>query len=155
MSTRIHVATRKGVFTVDRSGGSRWGVTGTAFLGDTVTMVLADPRDGTVFAAQRHGHFGVKMQRSRDGGTTWEETSAPAYPPAPEGREDRDTWGKLIPWKTDTVWALQPGHASQPGVLWCGTLPGGLFRSVDGGSSWELVRSLWDHPKRTEWFGGG
>jgi photosystem II stability/assembly factor-like uncharacterized protein len=40
-------------------------------------------------------------------------------------------------------------------VLWCGTIPGGLFRSSDDGASWELVRSLWDHPKRKKWFGGG
>ena len=42
-----------------------------------------------------------------------------------------------------------------PGTLWCGTLPGGLFRSQDRGSSWQLVESLWRHPKRREWFGGG
>ena len=155
MSTRMYVATRKGLFTLDRKAGSRWTVSGPAFLGDHVTVVQADPDGEAVLAAQRLGHFGVKMQRSRDGGRTWEETPAPAYPTPPEGREDRDTWGKLIPWKTDTVWALARGHASQPGVLWCGTLPGGLFRSADNGSSWELVRPLWDNPKRTQWFGGG
>src|SRR5947209_6869555 len=52
-------------------------------------------------------------------------------------------------------WALEPGHASEPGVLWCGTLPGGLFRSRDRGDSWELNRPLWDHPDRKQWFGGG
>jgi len=39
--------------------------------------------------------------------------------------------------------------------LWAGTIPGGLFRSGDGGDSWELVRPLWDHPGRKKWFGGG
>jgi len=39
--------------------------------------------------------------------------------------------------------------------LWCGTLPGGLFRSNDHGTTWTLVRSLWDHPKRPMWMGGG
>ena len=40
-------------------------------------------------------------------------------------------------------------------MIWCGTLPGGLFRSTDHGESWEMVRSLWDHPKRKQWMGGG
>jgi hypothetical protein len=50
---------------------------------------------------------------------------------------------------------MAAGGADQPGVLWAGTLPGGLFRSNDRGDSWELVRSLWDVPQRAEWFGGG
>ncbi len=153
MGGRIHVATRKGLFTLERNG--RWAITHAAFLADNVSMVLADPRDGTVYAAIEHGHFGCKMHRSRDGGSTWEECAVPAYPPQPEGEEDRDTWGKPLPWKLVKVWALEAGGADEPGVLWCGTIPGGLFRSADGGSSWELVRPLWDHPKRKEWFGGG
>jgi photosystem II stability/assembly factor-like uncharacterized protein len=39
--------------------------------------------------------------------------------------------------------------------VWCGTLPGGLFKSEDSGDSWELNRPLWDNPRREEWFGGG
>jgi photosystem II stability/assembly factor-like uncharacterized protein len=155
MSNRIHVATRKGLFTVERGAGATWAVTQAAFLGDTLTIVMHDPRDRTLHAALHHGHFGVKMHRSPDGGKSWEEFPAPAYPPAPEGVEDRDMWGKPLPWKLDRVWALEPGHASQPGRLWCGTIPGGLFRSDDGGGSWELVRSLWDDPRRKKWFGGG
>ena len=78
------------------------------------------------------------------------------YPQPREGEETMDPWGqKVIRWKLDSVWALEAGGPDEPGVLWCGTIPGGLFRSGDGGSSWELVRSLWDHPKRKEWFGGG
>ncbi|MFQ5414955.1 MAG: exo-alpha-sialidase, partial [Phycisphaerae bacterium] len=48
-----------------------------------------------------------------------------------------------------------PGGADERGVLWCGTAPGGLFRSADGGASWRLIRSLWDDPGRKNWFGGG
>jgi hypothetical protein len=58
-------------------------------------------------------------------------------------------------WSLKLVWALAPGGADEPGVLWCGTLPGGLFRSEDGGDSWSLNRALWDDPRREEWFGGG
>jgi hypothetical protein len=154
MNQRIFVATRKGLFTLERSR-SGWGVVRAAFLGDNLSMVLPDDRDGSVYAALEHGHFGAKMQRSRDGGATWEECAVPAYPPAPEGQEERDLWGKPLPWKVIRVWALEAGHSSEQGVLWCGTIPGGLFRSGDGASSWEFVRSLWDHPGRKAWFGGG
>ena len=47
------------------------------------------------------------------------------------------------------------GGADEAGVIWCGTLPGGLFRSTDHGQSWEMIRALWDHPKRKQWMGGG
>jgi photosystem II stability/assembly factor-like uncharacterized protein len=154
VSNRIWLATRKGLFSIERHH-ARWSVGRTAFLGDNLTMVLPDRRDGSVHAAFHHGHFGVKMQRSRDGGATWEELPAPAYPKQPEGHEERDPWGKVIPWKVDRVWALAPGGPEEPGVLWCGTIPGALFRSEDGGASWNFVRTLWDHPKRKEWFGGG
>jgi hypothetical protein len=154
MSDRIYLGTRKGLFRVDRSGGV-WQITGISFLGDTVSMMLPDRRDGTVHVALYHGHFGVKMHRSRDEGQTWEETPAPAYPPKPEGEEDRDGWGKPIPWKLVQVWSLAAGLADQPGLLWCGSIPGGLFRSTDSGSSWGLVTSLWNHPSRKQWFGGG
>jgi hypothetical protein len=53
------------------------------------------------------------------------------------------------------IWSMATGGPDQPGVLWAGTLPGGLFKSSDRGASWELVRSLWDVPQRSEWFGGG
>ena len=154
---RLLVATRKGLFTLAPAGGkgSRWGIVKTAFLGDNVSMMLHDPRDGATYAALEHGHFGVKMQRSCDGGETWEEIAAPTYPPQPEDVVEKDAFGRPWTWKTVKVWALEAGHASEPGVLWAGTIPGGLFRSADSGASWELVRPLWDHPGRKQWFGGG
>jgi hypothetical protein len=53
------------------------------------------------------------------------------------------------------LWALEAGGAAEPGRLWCGTIPGGLFRSDDGAASWQLVRGLWDRAERSGWFGGG
>ena len=53
------------------------------------------------------------------------------------------------------VWTLEAGGKDEPGVLWAGTIPGGLFRSTDRGATWTLMRSLWDHPTRAEWMGGG
>jgi hypothetical protein len=154
MSDRLYLGTRKGLFVAERTG-TGWNLTGSHFLGDKVPMLLHDRRDSSLYAVLEHGHFGAKFQRSRDGGATWEQLETPAYPKMPEGVEERDPWGKPMPWKLAHVWALEPGHTEEPGLLWCGTIPGGLFRSRNRGGSWELVRSLWDHPDRRQWFGGG
>ena len=152
MSDQLLVSTRKGLFTVSRSSKA-WAITNTAFLGDNVTLTLTDPRDGRHYAALDHGHFGVKVHRSTADG--WEEIAAPAYPPKPEGYEESDMWGRPLAWSTARIWALTPGGDNEPGVLWCGTLPGGLFRSSDHGNSWQIVSALWEHPKRKQWMGGG
>lgn len=152
MSDRLHVGTRKGMFTVERNGG-RWKVAKGDFLGDNVSLTLHDRRDGTTYAALDHGHFGVKMHRSNGDG--WEEIAVPVYPQKPEGYEENDMWGRPLAWSLARVWALVPGGADQPGTIWCGTLPGGLFKTSDRGSSWQMARSLWDHPKRKQWMGGG
>lgn len=152
-SDTLLVSTRKGLFTVKRDGGG-WVVAAVDFLGDNVTLTLTDPRDGRHYAALDHGHFGVKLHRSLAGGG-FEEIATPTYPEKPEGHEEFDMWGRPLPWSTVRVWALAAGGADEPGTLWCGTLPGGLFKSTDHGASWQLVRSLWDHPLRQKWGGGG
>jgi hypothetical protein len=152
MNATVLVSTRKGLFRLARKNGG-WDIDKVDFLGDNVTLTLTDYRSGRHYAALDHGHFGVKLHRSTP--TGWEEIAAPAYPPKPEGLEENDMWGRPLAWSTTRIWALQAGGADEPGVLWCGTLPGGLFRSNDHGESWEMVRSLWDHPKRKQWMGGG
>lgn len=160
MSDALVVATRKGLFIFERGrnrAGSNWRVTRTAFLGDNVVFAAFDPRDRTYYAALSHGHFGSKMHRSADGGATWEEIGVPEYP-APPGGTSPDKCpmrGIEIPWKLSLIWTITPGGKDQPGLLWCGTIPGGLFRSNDRGATWSLVRPLWDHPARKKWFGGG
>ncbi|MBQ5940895.1 MULTISPECIES: glycoside hydrolase [unclassified Massilia] len=146
MSMQAYVATRKGLFELSFTG-SRWEFGPVHFLGDPVSMVLPDRRDGTLYAALNLGHFGVKLHRKQ--GEIWTELPAPAYPPKPEGLEEK------VEWTNKLIWSLEAGGADQPGVLWAGTLPGGLFRSGDRGDSWELVRPLWDMPGRPQWFGGG
>ena len=153
MSDRLLVSTRKALFTVERNGGS-WEIASVDFLGDNVTLTLSDQRDGTGYAALDHGHFGVKLHR-RPAEGAWEEIAAPVYPPKPENYEEHDMWGRPLNWSTARVWALAAGGPDEPGVVWCGTLPGGLFHSADRGQSWEMVRTLWDHPKRKQWMGGG
>jgi photosystem II stability/assembly factor-like uncharacterized protein len=146
MSDRLLAATRKGLFDFRRNGHG-WRVQNTAFLGSPVSMTLADPRDGTLYAALDLGHFGVKLHRSDDGGRSWSEIAAPSYAGVDADEPD--------PPALKLVWALEPGGADEPGVLWAGTIPGGLFRSADRGDSWSLVRGLWDDERRKTWFGGG
>jgi len=55
----------------------------------------------------------------------------------------------------DMIWVLAAGGTDQPGLIWAGTLPGGLFKSADYGESWHLVEGLWNRPERARWFGGG
>jgi hypothetical protein len=154
VSDRLLVGTRKGLLQLERSGG--WHIAREDFLGENVVMTLADPRDGACYAAIQFGHFGPKLRRSDDGGQTWKELTPPAYPEKPEGLEDVVPWsGAPIPWNVELIWSLEPGGMDHAGRLWCGTIPGGLFRSEDRGESWELVRSLWDMPERHKWGGGG
>ena len=79
MSDRLHLGTKKGLFELRRDGGG-WAVANTRFLGEPVSMLLHDPRDGALYAALALGHFGVKLRRSRDGGASWQEIPAPAFP---------------------------------------------------------------------------
>nr|WP_295776481.1 sialidase family protein [Rhodoferax sp.] len=145
------VATRKGLFVV-RGHGTQWAIAAHHFAGDPVTQVLADPRNGDWYAALRMGHFGVKLRKSEDQGATWEEIAAPAFPTKPtEGPLADDP----TPWNVEMLWSLTPGSVDQPGTLWAGCMPAGLFKSEDGGHSWTLNTALWEHPKRLGWFGGG
>jgi hypothetical protein len=155
MSDHIIVGTRKGLFTLSRAGAGVWQIARAEFVGDNVTNALVDRRDCTRYAALDHGHFGVKLHRSSGAGAAWEEVAVPVYPKQPEGEVDKDPMGRVIPWSLSKIWVLEPGGAAGKGTLWAGTLPGGLFRSPDRGSTWELMTSLWEHPMRRHWMGGG
>lgn len=150
----LHVATRKGLFVYDLSGPAPK-LIGKHFLGMNVSLTLADPRSGRWYAALDHGHFGVKLHGSSDRGATWSELAVPVYPKQPADAPKIGDDGRPLAWDLKRIWALETGGADQPGRLWCGTLPGGLFRSDDHGASWSLVESLWNHPSRLKWMGGG
>ena len=155
MSERIFVATRKGLFTIVKTD-RRWQIAATSFLGDHVSMVFPDTRDGHLYAGLLHEHFGAKIHRSADGGGTWQECGTPAFPAKPADEDAHAPKGmKPNPWKLMSIWSLEGGGPDRPGVLWCGTIPGGLFVSPDRGTTWSLVETLWHDPKRREWFGGG
>jgi hypothetical protein len=141
---RAWIGTRKGLVEMRRGAGG-WQLARTHFIADPVTMSLPPGGAGQpLLAALNLGHFGAKLQLSEDEGATWTEVDAPAYPPQPE-----DAPGPA--WKLAQIWALERAD----GAVWAGTLPGGLFRSADGGRHWALVESLWHMPERLEWVGGG
>jgi hypothetical protein len=165
MTDRLLVATRKGLFVLHTDSQGRWTLGEPDFIGEPVSMVLNDTRDGSLYAALNLGHFGVKLHRRRAGMANWEECAVPVYPPQPaddaqaEGAanaspEDASS-SAPFPWALQQIWSLETGGPDEPGVLWAGTIPGGLFRSDDGGDSWVLNRALWDRPERREWAGGG
>jgi hypothetical protein len=143
MSDQLLLGTRKGLLALARKNGG-WAIARTDFPGVPVTSVLRDPRDGALYAALKHGHFGAKLHRSDDRGQSWKELAAPAFA--------ADTPGAPTLLQ---VWTMEAGSASQPGRLWVGAIPAGLFKSDDRGESWQLVSALWNVPERAKWFGGG
>jgi len=143
MSDRLLVSTRKGLIVLERNEGA-WSIATVAFPGVPVTATLSDPRDGAIFAALKHGHFGPKVHRSDDAGRTFVEIGTPAFP--------TDAAGAPAVFQ---YWTLESGGPHHPDRLWIGAIPAGLFRSEDRGANWELVRPLWDVPERGKWFGGG
>lgn len=142
MEQRALISTRKGLFIYVRENKG-WRLAQSHFAGSPVTLALADPRDGALYAALNLGHFGPKLHRSDDRGASWQEIAVPAFPKG-EGNPAL----KLI-------WSLEAGGADEPGTLWAGGIPAGLFVSEDRGKSWRLVESLWSVPDRVRWFGGG
>jgi photosystem II stability/assembly factor-like uncharacterized protein len=144
----VLVATRKGawIFRADASRRS-WRADGPHFLGQMIHHLVLDPRDGrTLLAATSTGHLGPTLHRSADLGRSWKEAARPpAFPKVGDGEKGRAV--------NHTFW-LTPGHPSQPGTWYAGTSPHGLFRSDDGGESWEPVSGLNDDPRYREWMGG-
>jgi hypothetical protein len=145
------VASRKGLFVI-RGAGAEWKISAHHFAGEPVTQVLCDPRNGVWFAALRLGHFGAKLHKSADQGANWVALGTPAFPPKPKSgpMADDDT-----PWNVELIWSLTAGGTAQPGTLWAGCMPAGLFKSEDGGHSWALNQPLWADPRRLQWMGGG
>ena len=150
MADRIYVASRKGLLEFGEKRAGKWDMTRASFVGEPVSAVLHDARDHTLYAALNLGHFGIKLHRSEDGGETWRELPAPAYAAKSEHKDSAKDGPSV-----SLIWTLVAGGADQPGRLWAGTIPGGLFRSDDRGENWSLVESLWNLPEREQWFGGG
>ncbi|MDQ2644316.1 MAG: glycosyl hydrolase [Myxococcota bacterium] len=144
----VLVATRKGAW-LYRSDSTRRGfrVDGPHFLGHIVSHVVLDPRDRrTLLAAAKTGHLGPTIFRSTDLGKTWTEAKRPpAFAKAPEGVKGR---------AVDHTFWLTPCGPSEPNAWYAGTSPQGLFRSDDGGESWEPLNGFNEDPQYRLWMGG-
>lgn len=146
MDVLLAIGTRKGLWLARSQDRRNWQVSGPQFPIADVKAVAIDTRGPAprVLAGVLNSHFGPTVVASDDLGETWTETdAAPIAFPA-------DTGAAL-----EGVWQLAPGPENQPGVVYAGVEPSALFRSTDGGSTFELVRGLWDHPHRPEWQPGG
>ena len=138
------VGTRKGAFVLS-SGVDRkdWTLSDVHCRGgDVYHMVYDDRGDGAVMAAVNYMIWGAEVHISYDMCRTWVTAESP---PRFSDRE-----GKTL----NKVWHIKPGRPDEPGVLYAGADPASLFRSNDGGMTWQEVRSLADHPTSEHWFPG-
>lgn len=141
------IGTRKGAFTLKSDRTRRtWKLSAPIFLGNIVHHVACDPRDRrTILMAASTGHLGPTVFRSTDLGKTWKEsTKPPAFQKVPEGQKGR---------AVDHVFWLTPCQANEPKAWYTGTSPQGLFRSNDGGVTWEPFSYINDDPQYREWMG--
>ena len=138
------IATRKGAWLYHGDAARRtWRADGPHFLGHIVSHLVLDPRDRrTLLAAAKTGHLGPTVFRSDDLGRNWKEAvRPPAFAKSENGRA------------VDHTFWLTPGHAAEPGVWYAGTSPQGLFRSEDGGLTWEPFSPINDDPHYRKWMG--
>ncbi len=152
-TNRLLLGTRKGLIIMQRNG-SGWEITHSTFHGIPISHAMHDPRTDTTWVCADHGHWGTKLYRSNDGGTTLDEVPAPAYP---ENSVIYDVWsGGEQPAKVTYLWMVVPGGDDQPNRLYIGTEPGGIFQSDDYGETFYLNKDFWSHDSRKKnWFGGG
>ncbi len=138
----LTIGTRKGVFVAESAKTRRsFALRGPFGPGIPVYSTLIDTR-GTprLYASSCNPFFGMKVLRSTDLGQTFKETkSAPAFP-----KDD----GRALA----NIWSIEPGAGKKE--LWCGVEPASLFRSQDGGDSWEMVPGISNHEHSRKWSPG-
>lgn len=139
------VGTRKGGFIFHSDARrKKWSIEGPLLRGLQVHHFIRDARgDGrSLFAAAFNDWFGCDIQRTKDGGRTWQRTEG--------GVRYAEDSGLSV----KCVWHIRPGRSSEPDVLYAGVDPAGLFRSEDGGVTWSEMRGLNRHPTRAKWMPG-
>jgi photosystem II stability/assembly factor-like uncharacterized protein len=179
---RVLVGTRKGAFILTADGDRRdWNVAGPHFAGWEIYHMKGSPVDpDRLYASQSSSWFGQVIQRSNDGGKTWEQpgsgpeasqagvpAGAPAMPQGDSNKFVYDTspetgkpltthqWydGTQHPWEFARVWHLEPS-LEDPDVIYAGVEDAALFRSSDGGVSWHELAGLRGHGTGPEWQPG-
>jgi hypothetical protein len=138
----LSIGTKKGVFVAESAKTRRrFALRGPFGAGVAVYSTLVDTRTTPrLYASSCNAYFGMKILVSKDLGTSFKETkSAPAFP-----KED----GRALA----NIWSLEPGSAKKE--LWCGVEPAALFRSRDGGDSWEMVNGISNHEHARKWHPG-
>jgi hypothetical protein len=151
---RVLVGTRKGAFVLTSDGGRRqWDVSGPHFGGWEIYHVKGSPADpDRVYASQTSSWFGQVLQRSDDGGRTWKAVgNAFGY----RGEVGTHQWydGTPRPWEFKRVWHLEPSQAD-PDTVYAGVEDAALFRSDDGGQTWQELAGLRGHGTGAQWQPG-
>jgi photosystem II stability/assembly factor-like uncharacterized protein len=153
-SVRVLVGTRKGAFVLTSDGKREsWDVSGPHFPGWEIYHVNGSPVDADrIFVSQSSSWFGQQIQRSEDGGKTWEAVGNEfVY----DGEAGTHQWfdGTQHPWEFKRVWHLEPS-LSDPDTVYAGAEDASLFRTTDGGKSWHELPGLRNHGSGPRWQPG-
>jgi photosystem II stability/assembly factor-like uncharacterized protein len=151
---RVLVGTRKGAFVLTADGTrAQWDVSGPHFGGWEIYHLKGSPADpDRLYASQSSGWFGQVIQRSSNGGKTWEAVGNKFAYDGPTGTHQ---WydGTPHPWEFARVWHLEPSP-SDPDTVYAGVEDAALFRSTDGGQTWRELPGLRTHPSGSSWQPG-
>ncbi len=151
---RVLVGTRKGAFVLTADGTrKKWNVSGPHFAGWEIYHVKGSPvNPDRIYASQTSGWFGQLLQRSDDGGKSWEPVGNEfAY----DGETGTHQWydGTPHPWEFKRVWHVEPS-LTEPDTVYAGIEDAALFRSKDGGKSWQELSGLRKHGSGSHWQPG-
>jgi photosystem II stability/assembly factor-like uncharacterized protein len=151
---RVLVGTRKGAFILTSDGQrKKWKVDGPHFGGLEIYHLKASPADpNRIYASQSSSWFGQVVHRSSDGGKTWETVGNEfTYEGVPGTHQWYD--GTPHPWEFERVWHFEPS-LSDPDMVYAGVEDAALFRSNDGGHTWQELPGLRQHETASSWAPG-
>ena len=151
---RVLVGTKKGAFVLTAEGKrDKWKVEGPLFGGWEIYHLKGSPVDPSrLYASQTSGWFGQVVQRSDDGGKSWEAVGNQfTYDGVPGTHQWYD--GTQHPWEFKRVWHLEPS-LTDPDTVYAGVEDAALFRSTDGGRTWQELAGLRGHETGALWAPG-